>query len=169
MRFVSFAMLGAIAAGTVAIAQPAPAPDRAARWEAHKAEFAAMKKRRADDVALLIGLRADQRPAFDAMMAAMARPHREPGEGKPPMGGPAGAADESMATRLDRMSARIDEHDAAAKSRLAALRTFYAGLNPDQRLRFDALDRLRHDHGGMEPHGFGGHGHPGGPGAQPMG
>jgi hypothetical protein len=173
MRIVPFAVLAVVAAGTVAIAQTAPTagqPDRAARWQAHKAEFDAMRKQRADDIALLIGLRADQRPAFDAMLAAMEPPHRDWGAGKPD--GAPGAADESMSARLDRMSARIDERSAAEKAKLAALKSFYAGLSPDQRLRFDALERLRHDHGGI--HGgrggrFGGdHGRgPGGPGMPP--
>ncbi|HEY0270833.1 MAG TPA: Spy/CpxP family protein refolding chaperone [Sphingomonas sp.] len=173
MRIISFGALAAIVAGgTVVLAQPAPGgarPDRAAEWQAHKAEFDAMKKHRADDIALLIGLRADQRPAFDAMMAAMEPPHHGPGERGPGKGGPGeGASDESLTARLDHMSARIDERGAAEKARLNALKAFYTSLTPDQRLRFDALDRLRHDHRPMGGHGFGGHGH-GGPGTPPMG
>ena len=175
MRFVPFAALAAIAAGTIAAAQapqagPAGArPDRTERWQEHKAEFEAMREHRADDIALLIGLRADQRPAFDAMMAAMEPPHRGPGGGpdgdKPPMapGGPA----ESMAARFDHMQARVDERAAAARARLAALKSFYAGLTPDQRLRFDALDRLRHDHDRMAMRGGHGHGGRDGPSGPP--
>lgn len=172
MRILSTAALAAIAIGTVAGAQMPSASgapiggegDRAARWQEHKAEFEARRKQRADDIALLIGLRADQRPAFDALLAAMEPSHQGWGDhagsdGKRPMGG---SQDETMAAKLDHMSARIDERSAAEKARLQALRTFYASLSPDQRTRFDALDRLRRDHGGMH----GGHGH-GGPGMAP--
>jgi hypothetical protein len=178
MRFVIFAALAF--AGTAAIGQTAPdgaQPDRAARWQAHgaefKARFEAMRKRRADDIALLIGLRADQRPGFDAMMAAMAPHHGPDGMdgpgGKPPT---APGDEEGLSQRLDHMSAHIDERSAAGKAKIAALKSFYASLGPDQRLRFDALDRLRHDHEGMGHHGgwggHGGHGH-GGPGMAPAG
>jgi hypothetical protein len=173
MRFVPFAAVAAIAVGTIAIAQaPQAAPqDRAARWQEHRADFEARfeaeRKRRADDVALLIGLRPEQRPAFDAMMSAMAPPHRDWGADK--QGGPdADAADEGTEARIARMSARIDARSAEEKTKLDALKRFYDGLSPDQRLRFDALDRLRHDHdrmamrGGRGDHGRGGHDGPGG-------
>jgi hypothetical protein len=178
MRSVSIAALVALAAGTVAVAQtstPAGAPaDHAARWQAHKAEFDArfadMKKRRGDDIALLIGLRADQRPAFDAMMAAMEPPHHGPDKDGPHEGpgGDSHGADESLPTRLDHMSARIDARSAAEKAKLTGLKSFYASLSPDQKLRFDALDRLRHGHDMMGRHG-GGHEHGGPGGPPPMG
>jgi hypothetical protein len=74
--------------------------------------------------------------------------------------------DETMAAKIDHMSAGIDRQSAEEKAKLDALRTFYASLNPDQRARFDALDRLRHAHDHMGMHG--GHEH-GDHGGRPMG
>jgi hypothetical protein len=167
MRTTLFCTVAAITIGTIAIAQPAPpspqarAGARGAWMQAHVAEFAKMRQRRADDIALLIGLTSAQRPAFDAMLSAMEPPHRDwvkgdGRDGKPPMG--PGAADEGTLARLDHMSAKIDQRGASAKAKLATLRTFYASLTPDQKLRFDALDRLRHDHEGMRGGGHRGHG-----------
>jgi hypothetical protein len=174
MRILSSVALATITIGTMAGAQtpppggmPGTPADRAARWQAHRAEFEAMRRQRNDDIALLIGLRADQRPGLDAMLAAVephhgGRDHGGP-DGKSPMGVPPG--DESTTARIDQMSARIDENSVDEKAKLAAVRSFYATLSPDQRLRFDALDRLRHDR--MVMHDGPGHDHHGGPGAPP--
>jgi LTXXQ motif family protein len=161
MRTTLFSAIAAITIGTVAVAQQAPpspqAGDRAGWMQARFEEFAKMKQRRADDIALLIGVTAAQRPAFDAMLTAMEPPHRAWGkDGKPPLG--PGAADEGTLARLDHMSAKIDERGASEKAKLATLRSFYAGLTPDQKMRFDALDRLRHDHGRMSGGHHDGHG-----------
>jgi periplasmic protein CpxP/Spy len=123
---------------------------------------------RADDMAVLLGLRADQRPAFDRYLASM-RPMQGGPDGKP-----GGSMDhprmEEMAlpARLDAMQAEVDRHDAMAKQRIAATRTFYASLTPDQQRRFEALDHLRHDHMGHHGgwRGFH-HGGPGGPEGAP--
>jgi hypothetical protein len=113
--------------------------------------------RRADDVALLLGLRADQRPAFDRFLQSMKPPHGEPGDERGPDRQKPSSADMTTSARLDSMEASADRRDAMTKQKIAATRTFYTGLTPEQQRRFDALDRLRHDHmhghhGGM--HGF---------------
>jgi hypothetical protein len=144
-------LLSALAITSVAataIAADAPAT-HGSGWnrEAFEQMRAARTARRADDIALLIGLRPDQRPAFDSFMQMMApyarQDHvRQAGDVAPP--------DEAQGTlaRLDAMSAGIDRHDAVAKQHIAAARQFYTSLTSDQQRRFDALDRLRHDHMG---------------------
>jgi hypothetical protein len=102
--------------------------------------------RRADEMALLLGLRSDQRPAFNHFMQSM----------RPMRGGPDRirdaamrkpvAGDATLPARLDAMEASIDRHDTMAKQRIAEARQFYASLTPDQQRRFDALEDLRGDH-----------------------
>ncbi|MGU3390235.1 Spy/CpxP family protein refolding chaperone [Sphingomonas sp. M1A8_2b] len=107
-----------------------------------RADFAKMQAREADDIALLLALRADQRPALTAFLQSMAPPpppsagDRAPGIGDD-------AASDGFAHRLDRMaqdSARRTEEDTR---RITAARTFYASLDPAQRRSFEALMRLR--------------------------
>ncbi|HLZ79597.1 MAG TPA: Spy/CpxP family protein refolding chaperone [Sphingomonas sp.] len=148
-------------ATTMAIAAD-PAPRAAPHEHEARPDFAQMRARHADDVALLIGLRPDQRPALDAFLATI-MPHgeREGGEGHPAMGDmPAPpAAEEGTLARLDRMSAHVDRANVEAKQRIEATRKFYASLTPDQQRRFDALERLHH--GAMhERMGMRGHGRP---------
>jgi hypothetical protein len=121
---------------------------------------------RADDIALLIGLRPDQRPALDAFLATVEPGrHGDMGGARPPMGDTPPATSETTLQRLDKMSARLDRKDTEAKQRIDATRKFYTSLTPDQQRRFDALDRLHHSgmRGGM--HG----GHHGMMGRPPMG
>lgn len=172
MRIKLIATLTAIAAGSIAtsaiVVAAEPAPQARAAWmQDRAAAFAKMRQRRADDLALLIGLRPEQRPALDAMLAAMEPPHRDWGRER--TDGEKPAADDGMIARLDRMSARIDARSTAAKAKLDTLRRFYAGLSPDQKLRFDALERLRHDHDRMGRHGGMRGGMHGGPGGGPEG
>jgi periplasmic protein CpxP/Spy len=137
-------------AGT-AIAADSPPPPAHGGWnrEAFEQMRAQHEKARADDMAMLIGLRPDQRPALDGFLATMhpQRPDRMGGgqDGKP-------GDDAGTLARLDSMSAHIDRRDAEAKRRIDATRSFYTSLTPDQQKRFDALARLGHEHG------FGGHG-----------
>jgi len=164
MRFLAISILLPLAAG-VAVAQSAPQAGNArpdfARWhQQHEAEFAQARKQRADDIALLIGLRPDQRPGLDQLLASMEGGHHEAGdEGKDRPARPAPSAD--FSAKLDWMSQRIDAKDSAAKQRIEVARRFYASLDAGQRQRFDALDRLRH--GGAMMH-RGGHGMRGGHG-----
>jgi periplasmic protein CpxP/Spy len=169
MRKRWIVMMAACAVSGTAMAADRPAAgrpgwDRAAMEQRH----AAREAKRADEMVLLLGLRPDQRPAFDRFMQSM-RPSREGRDGmhdaamhKP------GAEDTPLPARLDAMEAAIDRHDTMAKQRIAATRQFYASLTPDQQHRFDALEDLRrdrdHGHGHGHRGGWGGFHRPGGPG-----
>ena len=146
MRKMILFTLTACAATMAIAADPAPQGAQHGRWA--RPDFAQMRARHADDVALLIGLRPDQRPALDALLATIMPPHgeREHGEGHAAMGDMSAppAVDEGTLARLDKMSAHVDRANAEAKQRIEATRKFYAGLTPDQQRRFDALERLHH-------------------------
>jgi periplasmic protein CpxP/Spy len=167
----SLAAIG-MAAPLVAADAPPPGHQRPTP-EQLEARHAEMKAKRSADIALLLGLRADQKPGLDAFLTAMEPPHRH-GWGKP--GGPEGepgapppqVGAETTLARLDHMSREIDSHGAEAKQRIETVRRFYASLTPEQQQRFDALERLKHEHGGgmHGPHGPG-HDGPAGPGAPP--
>jgi periplasmic protein CpxP/Spy len=164
---ILFTLAVGLAAPLIAADTPPPGRQRPTpeQMEAHHAD---MEAKRAADIALLLGLRADQKPGLDAFLKSMEPPHRhgrgEPGEGAPP---PPPEAQGTLA-RLDHMSRDIDAHGAEAKQRIDTVRRFYASLTPEQQQRFDALERLKHEHGGMHhgPHGFG-HEGPGGPDGPP--
>jgi Spy/CpxP family protein refolding chaperone len=102
--------------------------------------------RRADDVALLLGLRPDQRPAFDQFLQSMKPPHGGPGDERGPGRPKPSSEDMTTATRLDSMDASADRRNTMSKQKIAATRAFYTSLTPEQQRRFDALDRLRRDH-----------------------
>jgi hypothetical protein len=150
---------------------PAMMQQRHAAMQQH---FADMRKRRADDLALLLDLKPGQRSALDAFLAA-SHPHMGAGRmGRQPEGAapPAGATPPSFTARLDRMEAANARHADDARARIGAIKAFYTSLDPHQQQLFDALMRMRHGggmgHGGMMRHGggMGGMhgGHPGGPG-----
>lgn len=101
-----------------------------------------MLARRADDTALLIGLRADQRPALDALLQPPAPPPAPPA---------LGAQEEGFLQRLDREERRAAEHAEREKQHLDTLRAFYAKLDAQQKARFEALMRLSHGPEGMGP------------------
>lgn len=163
------AILATCTIGGAAIAADQPAADHA-RW--NRADMQQMRAKRearkADDIAVLIGLRPDQRPALDHFLAAV-RPPRGGPDGMHRPGGQdeASQRDTALPARLDAMAAKADQRDAMFKQKIAAMRQFYASLTPDQQHRFDALDDLRHDHmhGDHRPM-RGGH-RPGGPDAPP--
>jgi len=148
-----------------------------AKMEARRAQ---MQARRASDVALLLGLRPDQRPALDAYLAAMRPQHKWGQHQMGGMGQQQGGEPGTLA-QLDKMAARADQMDAKIKQRIEATRAFYSSLSPDQQQRFDALRRLRregkmrhrwgmmHRRGGMMGHGMMGHGGQQAPNAQPAG
>lgn len=118
-----------------------------------RADSAKMQAREADDMALVLALRADQRPALTAFLQSMAPPPPPFGAGRAPGMGD-DIADDGFARRLDRMardSARRSEEDTR---RITAARSFYASLDPAQRRSFEALMRLRHGPGRASgPHG----------------
>jgi hypothetical protein len=154
---VSFAALGAVPALAAA-----PTPPGAGWHRPDPAQFAArhaeMEARRSADIALLLGLRPDQKPALDGFLAA-AMPHgmhHGPDDrGHGPDGAPP-PQDEGTLAALDHMSQHIDARDAEAKQRIAATKRFYTSLTTDQQQRFDALAHLIH--GGFGHHGMGEHG-----------
>ena len=113
MRKILFACLTITLIAGAAIAQP-PAPPPGA----DPAQAAAA---RADDMALLLGLHPDQRPALDDFLGKIAPP--APGDHHGPPDG------------------------AWMQERMAAAQAYRATLAPDQQARFDAIERLRH--GGM--------------------
>lgn len=140
------------------------------------AEIAKMQARETDDIALLLTLRPEQRPALTAFLQSTTPP-------PPPRGGPDGRAangraangkgpdaapsGDGFAQHLDRMALDAARHAAEDTRRITAARSFYEGLDPVQRRAFEALMRLRHGNGehgpgGPGPHGFGRHG-PNGP------
>jgi hypothetical protein len=130
-----------------------PSPEQ---MEAHRA---AMEAARSSDVALLLGLRADQKPALDGFLATLRPQHgMQDGQGRGRGSDKADRTpqDEGTIAALDHMSQRIDRRDAEAKQRIEATRRFYAGLTADQQKRFDAMAHLMHSHfghGGMHDHG----------------
>ncbi len=164
MRTLFLIALAAGLAAPALAADPAtPARGPHAGWA--RPDFAKMRAQHVDDVALLIGLRADQRPALEAFLSTI-EPQHGPRDGdmRPPMDDTPPAAGEGTLARLDRMSAHLDRRDADAKQKIEATRKFYTSLTPDQQRRFDALDRLHHGamrermgHGGWD-HGRGGPG-----------
>ena len=116
--------------GAAAAQPPAPPPAPPGMDPAQAAAS------RADDMALLLGLRADQRPALDDFLGKIA----------PPPGDRHGPPDGSW-----------------MQQRMAAMQAYRATLAPDQQARFDAIERLRHGMGGRMG---GGRGHWGGGGAE---
>lgn len=115
------------------------------------AMLAEMQAREADDTALLLNLRADQRPALMALLAAMTPP--PPPWLDPPQRGPAPDSPkpvpptDGFAQQLDRMTQDAARRSAEDAKRIAAARTFYESLDPAQRRAFEALMRLRHGRG----------------------
>ena len=136
----------------VAVAQDHPQPPPGAageNWHEHM-----LKHMQAHIKALhdMLQIRPDQEAAFQTFIASM-----KPQEG-------AEHADmahehDEMAQlttpqRLDRMQARMAEHQKAFERHAAAVKTFYAALSPEQQRAFDAMEAMHH-HGG---HGMGEHG-----------
>ena len=101
-----------------------------------KVDHGRMLEREADDMALLLGLRADQRPALAAFLAGT----RPPGPPQPD----ADPGDQGFLAQLARIEA-----DTARRS--ATGRAFYTALDARQRTAFDALMRLRRPPGTRGP------------------
>jgi hypothetical protein len=123
---------------------------------------AKMLAQRSADMALLLGLRTEQRPALEAMLRATMPPappegpdrDKEGGKGRGEMPTPTANFIETLA-RIERdVSQRAD----AERARVAALRAFYTQLDSSQQQRFEALLRVSHG-----PIGMGGGPRPGGP------
>ena len=160
-------LLTLLAASTLvsgaALAQPMPPPPEHAHatgmggphgWGEHKPDPARM----AAHLRAALQLRPDQDGALQAFVASM----------QPPAGdrhATMQAEHEAMAARstpdkLDHMIARGREHLAELEKRAAAVKAFYAALNPAQQKAFDVLAET-HMRGMMGHMGHGMMGHPG--------
>jgi Spy/CpxP family protein refolding chaperone len=141
------AILAALTISGAAIAADQGAADHA-HWNRADMEQMRAKReaQRAEDMAVLIGLRPDQKPALDTFLQSLRPPHGGPGEMRHASPDAPSLGDATLPARLDAMAARADRRDDALKQKIAATRQFYAGLTPEQQRRFDALDDLRRDH-----------------------
>jgi Spy/CpxP family protein refolding chaperone len=156
MTFVRFSQGVAIACGLtfaaagVALAQDAPPPPGAhapGAWSPHGKWG---EHRRGEHERLLhdaLALRPDQEAAWTAFKASMepspeaqARRQAWAQEAVDRKDGPR-AEHPHLTTpeRLDKMAARMAEHQAAFQRHAAAVKTFYAVLTPQQQRTFDAL------------------------------
>jgi protein CpxP len=162
---------------TLAIAQDhpgatPPTPEQQQAWKQHREqrmqEMVEMRAHRIHDV---LNLRPDQDAALKTLLTSMAPMHREHGPGDDKgRHGPEDMGKLTTPQRLDKMAARMAEHQAQFQQRAAAIKTFYAGLSPEQQRTFDAVPGLiggehhmGHD-GDMGHHGHMGPGGPEGPG-----
>ena len=156
-------------AGAAMAAEPPAAPPHAMRMDP-----GAEAREHADRLAEILQLRPDQRPALDALMAAM-----QPPEGMhEPMGDD--MARLSTPERLDRMLAHVDAMRAHLAQAAEAAKRFYAQLTPPQQKAFDDLmpmlfghhegmgGRMHMHHGGPDEDDMG-PGGPEGPGGPPRG
>jgi len=120
-----------------------------------QAMHAARAKQRLDDLSIVLRLRPDQQASLAAFVAAV-HPPRGPRAAR--MGPPPQAM--TTPERLDAMARRESEMAARRQQNVAALRAFYATLDPEQRRVFDALQRLHGPgrmggmHGMHEMHGM---------------
>jgi protein CpxP len=115
------------------------------------------REQRAHDLHAILNIHPDQEAAFSTFEASMTRPPHEQR-----MKHDRGAM-MAMTTpqKLDMMQARMAEHMQRMQQHIAAIKTFYAALSPQQQQAFDALHRM-HDGMGMGGHGMHGGGHWGG-------
>ena len=133
------------AAGAVAYAQAAPNPEpqprleRGERSERHERAIVIrrgdVRPDQAEHLRAILQLKPAQEPALTAYLAAMHpqgdrdRMTKMRGEGRP----------KTTPEKLARMEARMNEHQAAMKTRIAATKRFYEQLDPAQKRAFDEL------------------------------
>ena len=148
----------------LAIASPGIAVAQGDSGPPFRADLEAVQRRETDDIALLLGLRPDQRPALATYLQSLAPP--APPEDPRARHRPAAGAippDDGFARHLQRMADATARISADQSRRIVVARTFYDGLDPNQRRAFEALMRVRHGPpilpGGPRPGGF----MPGGP------
>ena len=155
-----------LAASAGAQGAPPPPPGAAAgpdhHWDPAKMR-ARMDERRQHRQQILhdaLGVRADQEGAWQAFSGSMRPPEGRDGPGMRHHDGegPGERAELTTPQRLDRMAQRMSERQAHFAQRSAAIKSFYAALDPRQQKTFDALVMSRMGHGGMEG-GMGGRGH----------
>jgi hypothetical protein len=137
-------------------APPPPAEARHGSWAEHGRERAEARARALHDI---LNIRPDQDAAFQAFIAAMKPPAGH--EGMPDHPDMDEMDHLTTPERLDRMAARMADHEAEFQRRAAAVKAFYAALTSNQQRAFDALPGMMGmgDHGG-EDHGGPDHGGP---------
>jgi hypothetical protein len=158
MNAKTLGLAGALAllSATAGYAQPPSAPPQArGQYDGQRAHArpdpAQMAERRAQHLRDTLQLRPDQDAALRAYVEA-SRPNFHRDE----RGGPRGERGEARAMttpeRLDRMRARMAEHQAAFERRAEATKRFYAQLSPAQQRAFDASGWMggRHGRGGHD-------------------
>lgn len=154
-----------LGAGGVALAQQPPGPPDGRpgmMMRGERPDPAAMAARHAQRLRDSLQLRPDQEPALRALMDAMTPP-----PGAMERMREARAERQALTTpqRLDRMAARMADHQAMFDRRATAIKRFYAQLSPSQQRAFDALPPMgMHGRKGMMMRGMGGHGGHGGHG-----
>ncbi len=127
------------------------------KWKEHQHERDEARARALHDI---LNIRADQEATFQAFIASM----KSPDHGDHP-GGPGGSRDElahlTTPQRLDRIAAKMAEHQARFQQHADAVKRFYAALNPEQQRAFDALGAMHGmdggGHMGPDPHEMGPH------------
>ena len=154
----ALSLAAGVATATFAQTPPAAAPNAAAHehWAERAHHHAEARAKALHDI---LNIRPDQDAAFQTFLAAMKPPEHADGrrgwdqdrEGMEHLTTP---------ERLDKMAARLAEHQAEFQRHADAIKAFYAVLSPEQQRAFDALPP-RFGHGG-----HGGHGHFGGPRGQ---
>ncbi|MES2421765.1 MAG: hypothetical protein V4595_10780 [Pseudomonadota bacterium] len=180
MKTIPIWAVPVMGAAVLAVPMPARAHDQdgAGGGGPTPAMIARMHAREADDTALLLNLRTDQRPVLMAFLASMTPPpppwlpmHSTPGQGGPALDEPRTMPPaDGFARQLDRMTQDVARRSAEDAKRIAAARTFYESLDPAQRRAFEALMRLRRERGpGFGPVGAGPFGAGGGGPRPPMG
>lgn len=156
--WIGAALAGAIVAvAATALAQTTPTPatppavpaaapgqhhaDRIERMKAHRAEQQARLKER-------LQLTPAQEPAWNALVAQM-QPRPRPDTPREAWAGL------TTPQRLDRMEALKAERNQAMQQRHAAIRAFYAQLDPAQQKTFDAEAMAGARHAGFQREGHG--------------
>jgi hypothetical protein len=155
MKLASISMAAALAlCAGASFAQPAPqGPPGAEGHRFQRPDPAQMAERHAQRLRDALQLRPDQEPALRALVAASQRP----AGGRERMGREhQDGVGLSTPERLDRMQARMAEHQQRFQVRATALKRFYAQLSPAQQKAFDAMPM--HGGGGHGKHGRGGPG-----------
>jgi protein CpxP len=161
-RFKETLLVGAMAIGfgsAVFAAQgdqaPAAPKGPAKEWQ-HKHDPAKFKEHMAKRQAELhdkLKLTAAQEPAWKTFAASMTPPQHD---GKRPERAEWDKL--SAPERMEKMLAKMKEHEAKMAARLAAMKTFYAVLTPEQQKIFNdnvGKGRMHHHrgHDGMHDHG----------------
>ena len=128
---------------SISVAQQPNAPPPGGPPQRDAARDAEMKKRSADDIALLLDLKPAQRPALDAYLAA------GPGFGppmppKPPADRLVRPGEQGFLERLDGIEKQLAAEDSRRRAGIAAARSFYGQLDARQKQLFEALERVRH-------------------------